>query len=72
MAMVTFSQFWAHFLANKSRIPARSAASIQREAKDRLRARYAAGRADGVLDFADLAAEIEVLLGGTADKGRPA
>lgn len=56
---MTFSAFTAHFAANASRIPAAFAAEIRREAKARVMDRFAAGRADSVLDFSDLILRIE-------------
>ena len=56
---MTFSTFTAHFAANASRIPASVAAEIRREAKTRVMDRFAAGRADCILDFSDLIGRIE-------------
>ena len=48
-----------------ARLPAKVAADIKAEARERLRQRLAAGRADGVLDFSDLVERGEAaLLGG--------
>lgn len=56
---MTFSQFTAHFLANKASIPASAAASIRREAIARVQERFQDGRGNCVLDFSDLVQKIE-------------
>lgn len=60
---MTFSQFTAHYSANKSRIPASIASTIRREALARVVERQQAGRADSVLTFDDLIERIEIALG---------
>lgn len=49
-----------------ARLPAKVAADIRRQARDRLLERFEEGRADGVLDFADLVAMGEAALMGEA------
>ena len=56
---MNWSQFTAHFVANKRSMPAAVAAEIGRTAKARVAARWQAGRADCALDFTDLVDAIE-------------
>lgn len=62
--MVTWSQFTCHALKMRGHMPDSKWRPIVADAKARLHARYPEGRADSVLDFSDLSAKFENIVGG--------
>ena len=61
---MTFSQFVAHYNANHTKVPHAVMQQIRRDAVAVLKARFAAGRADGELDFSEFVNRIERAVAG--------
>lgn len=58
----SFSQLCAYYNANADRLPAAPRGVIRRAAVDRLKARFAEGRADSALDFSKELEALETLV----------